>query len=415
MTPTDRRNTILITVGESFYGLQGGMVASATVLTVLLQAYGAGARFIGAIGAVETGAILLPQLFGAYIFTSRKRYKRSLILWHYLAILPFLLLMGILTLFADKIPVVLYRWLMLAGLGCSSASLGLVVAAWMDWLAGVFDVGIRGTAMGISIFASAFAGTGGGLIAGWAIGHMAAPYSYATLYIVAYMLAMISISVFARVEDPAVHGEDVRTAPRTRELFARFMQSLRDRDFREYLVARVLATCGFSIMPFVVIHYASESGGSLSGAAIVSCGAAATVGMAAGSLWLGRLGDKRGHRLGVLIGAGLQIVSLLIMIFVSGLSGCVLAYLTAGLCSLGTWVSHSNIVLESCPHDCRIAHISACNLVVGIFGVVTPLLAGLAVDQWGTRPVFAGSAVFSVAAFLWFLLRVEDPRDTTLA
>jgi MFS family permease len=411
MNPRDKRNTILTAAGEGLWGFQCNLIATATVLTVLLKSYGAGPRLIGAVAAIESGAILLPQLFGAYLFTSRKHYKRNVVLWHYLLMIPFLLLMGLATLFAQKMSPTLYRWLMLVGLGVFSGGVGIVLATWMDWMAKIFDVSIRGTALGIAMFASAFAGTGGALLAGQVIARIQQPMSYGILYFAGFVAAMASISMFIFIDDPAEHEQETGVRIGIRELMSRFVESMRNPGLREYLVGRGLTIAGFSVMNFIAVHYTSEKGGSLTGAAIVTCGAAMTIGNAIGNLLLGRLGDRRGHRLGALIGIVVQIVSLGILIVMPGPVGCVLAYLTAGFCTAGTIVSHWNIVVEYCPHEIRTVHISACNLVVGIVSVIMPLLAGLIAAQWGTIDLFTISAVISVAAFLWFVARVRDPRE----
>ena len=75
-------------------------------------------------------------------------------------------------------------------------------------------------------------------------------------------------------------------------------------------------------------------------------------------------------------------------------------------------LSHANIVLETCPHDHRVAHISVGNLVIGSAAATLPLVAGVVVAQWGTMALFAGSAMFSVLALLWFVFLVKEPRDS---
>lgn len=415
MTSRDKHNLALNVVGEGLWGFQANMILSATVLTVLLRSYGAGPRFIGSIAAVETAAVLLPQLLSAYIFTSRKYCRRRLILWHYAAMLPFVLVMGILTLLAARLSPAAFRWLMLLSHMCFFAAIGITTPAWVDWLARIFHVSVRGTIMGWAFFFSAFAGAGGGLAAAWVVARLPSPLSYACLFFAAYVFGMLSISMFAFVDDPAARMDDERTVPHTEQLLAKLAHSLADRNFREYLIGRILGTCGFSIMPFVALHYSQPSSGGLSEAAIIASGAAAAVGAAVGSLLLGRMGDRHGHRLGVVIGAGVQILSLVVMILLPGRTGCVIAFLTAGVGGMGTWVSHSNLMIETCPHDCRIAHISACNIVVGIVGGIMPLVAGMIVNWRGTICLFTVSAVLSVMAFLWLLLRVEEPRRAAAA
>jgi MFS family permease len=134
--------------------------------------------------------------------------------------------------------------------------------------------------------------------------------------------------------------------------------------------------------------------------------------MAVGNLLLGRLGDARGHLPGIAIGYGAQIVALIVLLTTRGVGGCILAYLAAGFCSSGTWVSHTNMVIEACPHDYRTVHIAAANMVMGLSGFAVPLIAGAVAGAWGLRLLFMLNVCFSVAALVWVLARVRDPRRT---
>ena len=134
------------------------------------------------------------------------------------------------------------------------------------------------------------------------------------------------------------------------------------------------------------------------------------LGMAVGNLVLGRMGDRWGHRIGILAGTGVQVAALGVLLAVPGVAGCIGSYWLAGLGTPGVWTSHTNLVLETCPHDLRVAHISAASLVVGVFAVFLPVLAGQAATRWGLTALFAASAVVSVFAFAWIAGFVRDPR-----
>ena len=126
---------------------------------------------------------------------------------------------------------------------------------------------------------------------------------------------------------------------------------------------------------------------------------------------LGRLGDRRGHRLGVMVGAGAQAAALIVMIGSAGKLSCLGTYFLAGLAGAGGFLSHTNMVYETCPHDSRIAHITVGNLVMGAMSVVCPILAGMAAQRWGLRPLFAGCLLLSAGALAWFALFVREPRQ----
>lgn len=405
------RNAVVNVAGESVWGLQSNAVASATVLTVLLKSAGAGEQMIAAISSIEMAMAMIPQVLGAWVFRSRRRLKVNLVIWHLAAISPWLFLMGLLALNRGLVGDVVFRWMLLGFDACMLFAIGVVLSAWTDWQAHVFPARIRGRAFGASFCGSALAGTIGGLIAGWVISVVHEPLSYAALYFAASVLSVLSLLIFLLVRDPAEGAPEVSRRPTMGELATAFRSTLWNSDFRSYLAGRILGLCGFSVLPFIAVYFLSERGGALSSATVVSCGATMTVGMAVGNVLLGYLGDARGHRICVAIGYAAQIVALAILLTASGVGGCILAYLAAGFCSSGTWSSHSNMVIEGCPHDYRMLHISATNLVMGVSGFAVPLAAGAAAGVWGIRTLFVVNMFFSAAALGWTIWRVTDPRS----
>ncbi|MDP2815194.1 MAG: MFS transporter, partial [Rectinemataceae bacterium] len=287
--------------------------------------------------------------------------------------------------------------------------IGVVVSAWMEWFASFFDSRIRGTVMGITWFASACMGTFGGLIAGWMISYYHHD-AFFILYFSAGIVAVFSITCFAFVKDPAAEGEAEAKKIGIMIILAKFRESMRDLNFRSFLVGRIMASLGFCVIPFFAVYFQSESGGSLSGAAIVACGSATTFGAALANLILGRMGDRHGHRIGIIIGTVMQVATMLVIICGYGVISCVLAYFCTGICMGSSFLSHTNILLETCPHDHRIAHITVGNLALSLPMLFAPFVAGLAVESWGLNVVFTICLFINVMAVLWMLFMVKEPR-----
>lgn len=414
MNERDKRNCSLNAVGETLFGLKSNMIASATVLTVLLREYGAGPAMLGAVWGVETSFALLPQLFGTYVFASHRRRKRQLLLWHVGVMLPFPLLMGGLTLHAEAIAPAAFRIAMFA---CHSAywlSIGIVAAAWTDFIARLFPSAVRGTVVGLSLFGAHFAGTGGALLAGAVITRFPAPQSFGWVYITAWAIGTAAMAMWLPVDDSPVRTapEPPRVSPRS--LVARFRASLADRNYCAYLVGRLLATLGFCIVPFIAVHFRSEAGGALGNGTVVACGAAMTLGLATGSLVLGRLGDLLGHRVGMLAGICAQVAALAVLLTLTGLPGCVLAFALAGLCLGCAAISSYNLTLETCPHEHLMLHISVSNLLLGVPMGLAPVAAGFAAAQLGLRWVFGLCLIVSLCALMWLLVAVKEPRRLAL-
>ncbi|HEY9074940.1 MAG TPA: MFS transporter [Anaerolineaceae bacterium] len=411
-----RRNALLNIIGETLWGLKANLVVPSVVLAVLLYQYGASPELIGAISAIETSMLLLPQMLGSYIFHSRQKRKVQLVLWHYLAMLPFNIVMGVVTFFANQMDAAVYRLIMLACFAGFTAAIGVIAASWFDYFLGtIYDSSIRGTVMGLSTFGASISGTAGTLLAGWMIKTLPSPQSYAWLYLISWALGMLSISVFLFIKDVG-GGEHVESErPSVKGLLASLRSSLAVLNFRRYLVGRALAVTGFSIVPFIAIYYTSAG---LAKDFVVSCFAAFTVANALGSLVVGRLGDRFGHRWGIIFGAVMQIVALGMAIAMPTAAGVILTYAAAGLTSSSGFVAHYNLVLEMYPGGGdagenpggRVAHISIANLIIGIPASLAPLAAGVIAREASLPALFYTCIAISALAVLWYLLRFRDPR-----
>jgi MFS family permease len=259
MDKRDLRNAICNFTGETIWGFHANLIPAATVLTVLLTRYGAGTRTVGLIAAIENSMMLVPQILGVYLFHARRGRKVRLILWHLLAMLPVILAMSLLTYAADHVPAPLFRGLMLGGFAYFLFAIGIVMAAWMDFIAHVFPIGIRGKVVGASFAGFSLAGTLGALTAGTVIRRLPAPDSFALLYLLAWLTGTVGMAAWVFVQEreaPAEHPP----RPGWHELLARFRHSLGEPNFRHFLIARILATCGFCIMPFITAYYLSPAG-----------------------------------------------------------------------------------------------------------------------------------------------------------
>jgi len=135
------------------------------------------------------------------------------------------------------------------------------------------------------------------------------------------------------------------------------------------------------------------------------------VGSAAGNLGFGWFGDRFGHRIGDIAGACAQAATLAILLTTSGLWSSVLCYFCAGICVNSTFVSHSNVLYETCPHDHRVLHITLGNMALAIPMLLGGLLAGQIAAKWGLRLLFSLDLLLSLAAAAWLILAVREPRE----
>ena len=413
MTPTEKRNALLCIVGEACWGLQSAFIVPMTMITLVLRHYGAGARTIGTMMAIESCFLVLPQIVGLLWFRTHGARKKPLIIWHLLTVIPAIAMYGIvvLTLDGHASPATI-RVLFLLSFAVLMTSIGVVLGAWMDWIARLFHKGIRGSIMGWVSFATSAASALGGLLAGRILQNFPGVQTYGWLFITASIIAALAILLFGLIVDPPLNP--AARPPSLQDLLARFRISLGNRNFRDFLAGRLLAAFGFSIGPFVAVHFQSAAHGGLPDGTLVLCGTAATCAAALTNIILGRIGDKRGHRIGIVVGVVVQVLTLIFLLAGHGLPACILAYLGLGICGAAGTVSHTNLLFETCPHDHRLAHITAGNLVMALPLFIAPLLAGWFADRHGLRALFTASLAVSLLAALWTILRIRDPRDVAL-
>lgn len=415
----DRHNIFMCAAGEGLWSLGMGLIPSATVFPFLLTALGMGKSVVGLVGMIESLCGIVPQLLGAFLFRGTDNLRVRLAIWHAAYVVPFWGLMGLLLCFSSRLAPEWVATGLLICWGAFFACVSVIVASWIDWLGHVFSPRIRGTVLGIQGAAAAGATALAALVAGWLIARDDSVPGYARLYFIATALGILSMGAFYLMKDTPTLEAHTQAASQGRApahapwstIRAAMMASLRDRTMRGFLIARTLSVLGFAFPPFMALYFASPQGGELSKEFVVWCGAAQAVGTALGNFAMGRVGDRHGHRVGLFVGAAVQSVALVVPICLGGRWPCVASFMLAGFALGSTSVAHLNLLLETCPHDQRQAHITIGNVTLAIPAAAAPILAGLVGDRFGYPPIFIASLVMSLAAAGWILAKVHDPRN----
>ncbi|MHC4562350.1 MAG: MFS transporter [Planctomycetota bacterium] len=401
--------------GEGLWGFQWHAVLHSSTLAVLLTTHYAASNV--ALGVLEglAASAGVAQLLGLYLFYSRRHQKRHLFIWHYAVVIPLIALTAVVNLSAVGLPVPVRRWVLIGSWGAYMWSINASMAAWTDWLSHVFPVNVRGRAFGVAFGVASLTGMAGmAVTAGLVERYEGSTDIYSTIYAGAAVCALLGMFVLAWVRDEGAELAEESTRQTAVGLLRRFGQSLSDRNFRNFLIGRVLAGLGLVSGALVTAYYESSSGGSLTEGALLWSAMAIPLGTTVGCLWLGRLGDRTGHRLGILVGSAVQIAAMLMALLTSGPVSCVAVRFAIGIVYGCVIVSHGNLIIESCPHEHRIAHVTISTLVLALPLALVPVGAGFLAERLGFGVLFAICLAISVTAFLWMLLRVKEPRTLTV-
>jgi len=415
MDQRERRDAIRYALGEGIWGVGVGLIAPLTVLPLLIRMLGGSSIELGFLYSVATAGIVLAQPVGMLLFRQGAGKKKFMLVYHALVVLPANLTIGAVVYFlaARSDLWSLARFLILGAFACEMLLMGVIVPLWQDWIASLYSTESRGRAVGMYAAASALGVSLGALGAARILGRSAALPRYALLYPTAVSLFAVSIVAFLAVSSGQARP-DAGQRPAFRDLLSRFRHSLRDRNFRRYLVGRTLLTMGAGAMGFFAVHFRGPEGGLLPDATIVALGAFLTLPQALASYWLGIIGDRSGHRVGILIGCVGQMAAIAIAARGSGVLACALCFACQGVAFAATWVSHQNMIFETCPHDNRIAHITLSNLLMSPFMLAIPVLTGWLISHVGTPQGIGLCLAPTVLGTLWLLVLVRDPRHLAL-
>ncbi|MCJ8331191.1 MAG: MFS transporter [Lentisphaeria bacterium] len=398
-------NTIVNAAGEGFWGLVFGFILPATVLTILLEKHGASTMQIAYLSAVSLAAIPLASIFSPFLFSSTVNRKKKLLLWHYFTVIPCLAIMAVLIFNSDK--VFFFVPLMLLIFTFDNFFVGMIVPQWQDWMAHIFPVEKRGFCLSIGFCCFQLMW----LIASFLTAHLIdlfeSKQQFGWLYLLATISGMISISFFFKLDD-----SDMEESPKVpfNEIIEDMKSSFANKNFLVFVAGKVCLIAGLCMLPFITLYYKSPEGGNLNDQTIIRVSCCMTLCGAAFGILMGRLGDRKGHRIGFIICSILLAATLSIPIFSSGILSSIACFSAFGLTIGSFYVSNYNLILETCPHKNRIAHITLNNLLFGVCAVIIPLSMGKIRDIHGFKTAMIASALVTLIATFISVVGMKEPR-----
>lgn len=414
MKSQERKDAAHLALGESVWGLGMGMVAPLTVLPLLLKALGGSPVEIGLLYSIATAGFLVTQPIGMLLWTHGGGKRGFMVAYSGgINVLAHLLIAAVIWYLGPRQEGQGWvRAIILAIYALRVFGIGVIVPLWHDWVAGLFSTASRGRAVGLQAAASAIGVSLAAVAAAKIRGGVAFPANYTVLFTLAALLFAASLGLFLAVSPGEPRTDETR--PTLRELIGRFAHSLQDATFSRYLVGRVLLTLGSGVAAFAAVHFGSPEGGNVPEATVIGLGAFMMLSQALSGYWLGSIGDRAGHRLGILIGAGAQTAAIAVAWLGNGLAACTVCFVCLGLAYGAGWVSHQNMIFETCPHDNRVAHITLSNLILVPFVAAVPVATGYLVAAIGRVASFGVCLIPTVVGVFWLLLMVKEPREILL-
>ena len=400
-----RRNLLTHLSVEAFWGLGMGVASESTVLPAFLVKLQASRTTIGAFSALIWLGYSLPQLLSAYFMESVVPKKRPFILLHVLPVMCWLALAACTYFWAGGNPR-LGRAILFVLYGVYTVGISTVIPVWNDFLNRLMPSRRRGRTYGLLF---GFAGMSGFIGAGLAaaiLSRWAFPDNFALCFLVAFAGAMLGTLCFLAIREP-VTSTAVPKQKAGRYAGAVWRILKEHHAFRRFLWARALyqfsAFAGVFYIPYAMEHFGLEasSAGLYAQVAIASQTIAAPV-------W-GWLGDKRGHRLPMIIATMLLPLATLLALVAPSATTFALVYVVMGW-TYSEWLARNNLVIDMCPSEDKTTYMALMNTVLAPAAAAGPALAGVVAQMTSYRTIFWAALVLQIIAAVVFRLLVEEPR-----
>jgi MFS family permease len=402
-----RHNLLVNILDGAFFGFALGFASFVTTIPLFVATMTESALLIGLIPAIHNLGWQLPQLATAYSVSRQPRYKSMVMKMTVFERLSFPLLAVVawfIPVIGPKVALVLtFFLLIIQGLGA-----GFTATAWQSMIGKIMPSNLRGSFYGFQSAAANLLASLSAVLAGLVLTRMDTPKDFTLIFIFASLSMVVSYVFLALTREKSSH-ENVSTDSQ-QEFWQKTRSILRlNRDFRWFLLARVLGNFGMMAFAFYTVYAVKQLGVSE-----VKIGLMTSVYMATqivANPIMGWLGDRWSHRRMMSIGMVSAAASALIAMWAPNPNWFFLVYILAGIGNVAFWtVGLAMVLLFGEPSE-KPSYIGLANTLVAPTTIIAPLLAGLLVDVSGYPTAFLASAIGAILSALALVVLVKDPQQ----
>lgn len=404
-------NCAVLGLDLSFFTLALSLASFSTILPAYLSHLTTSNAVIGMLPGLALTGYWMPGVLVAGYTERLKRKKPFIMCWtvgERVPLLALALIAGFLSLPHPGASL----WLALALVTALTWCGGLLMPAWVDLVGNSIPVDVRGRFFGYANALGGALGVAGAVGAQRLLDAWGYPRGYALCFGAAFAATVASYVMLGlcRERSPAAPlcagaaGE--RDVPRLLSILRR------DRHFRRFLLSHVLTVLSCAAPAFYMVYAihrfkASDQDAGLFTAVFTGSG---TVAFAA----LGLLGDRRGHKLSVLLGQLCVVVSVAAVLAARDLWWLWPAFALAGAAQAASFVSRLSLIMEFAPEGRRPSYVSLAGLAIAVPLLFGPVLAGWLADRAGYQAAFAICGFVGLAGAA-LLASVRDPRHGATA
>jgi MFS family permease len=356
--------------------------------------------------AIHSAGWLFPQLFTANYTARLRRFKRTVLLSTIHERIPFLGF-ALVALLLPRIGVqagliITFFFLTWQGLGG-----GFTANPWTSMISKIIPPDARGTFFGTQAAIANLLISVSAIGAGYLLNLYQSPFDFTICFLIACLFFTYSWFALSLTREPADHEKVIEESPLPFWHGAgRILK--RDRNFNWFLSARFLsqfATMGFAFYIVYALrrfHMDAVTAGYLT--------ATLTIAQTIANAGMGWLGDRVGHRLMVIIGAGTATLSSLLAWLAPSLAWFFPIFVLTGFSNVSIWTNGMTMTVDFSGEEERPFYIGLAQTLTAPATIIAPLIGGRIADTQGFVSTFAWSAILSVVVLIILIFFVKEPR-----
>jgi len=309
-------------------------------------------------------------------------------------------------------------------LAAYSLAAGLAGICFIDIVAKAIPSTRRGAFFGWRRFSGGFLALGGSLLVKYILDEgrgLTFPDNYAILFLISFFILCVAMACFILIVEPLEPVSKKRVT-----LGRQFRRALdlprRDTNYRRFLTMRLLLMAAEIATPFYIVYAKRALSVSVGMVGVYLTGA--TLASFASNLLWGRISDRRGNKLLLILSSALGLLIPLTALSIGSLADLwpglgelapslfALVFVLSGGYKSGAMIGYLNFLLEIAPADDRPIYIGFTNTIMGI-ALLASSVGGLIVDITGFTVLFSLALAFYAVAF-FLTLRLQEPRAEAL-
>src|SRR6266508_4699782 len=406
-----RYNVAVNLLDGGFFGVAIGFASFGTILPLFVASMTNSATLIGLVPAIHSAGWLFPQLFTANYTARLRRYKRTVLLATIHERVPFLGF-ALVALLLPRIGsqaglIITFFFLTWQGLGG-----GFTANSWTSMISKIIPPEARGTFFGTQAAVANLFISFSAIGAGYLLNLFDSPTDFMICFLAAILFFTISWFALALTREPADHEKVIDENP------APFWHGAgrilkRDKNFNWFLSARILsqfATMGFS---FYIVYALRRFQMDTITAGYLT--ATLTIAQMVANAGMGWLGDRVGHRLMLIIGAGAATFSSLIAWFAPSLAWFFPVFVLTGFANVSIWTNGMTMTVDFSGENERPLYIGLAQTLTAPATIIAPLIGGRIADTQGFVTTFAWSSGLSIVMLAILIFLVKEPRKAGCA